>query len=247
MPYIRPLLIAMQFLTRMPLPRQATPEPVEIGGSVVYYPLVGAIIGAALALLAAVMAARVPALVAAAIVLVLWVAVTGGLHLDGLADSADAWACGGDADRRLEVMKDPRCGPAATSAITLTLIVKFAALAALIQGGHWAALVLAPTLGRTAPVAAFLTMPYVRQGGLGVAMARYIPVAPGWAVIGAVTLAAALAGQAAMWAATVVAFIALRQMMIRYIGGATGDTIGATVELVEAAALVVAALAGGRV
>lgn len=78
-----------------------------------------------------------------------WVGLSGGLHLDGLADTADAWI-GGHADRQrtLEIMKDPRSGPIAVVVLLLVLLLKFAALVVLLGQGAWAGLLLAPWLGR---------------------------------------------------------------------------------------------------
>ena len=91
--------------------------------------------------------------------LLAWVGVTGALHLDGLADSADAWVGGiGRSHRTLAIMKDPRSGPAGVVAVVLLLVLKFAALASLpgARGCRW---FLAPMLGRTALTAAFVTTP----------------------------------------------------------------------------------------
>ncbi len=244
MRHIRPFLIAVQFLTRVPLPAIEAPTPDEAGRSVLAYPALGLMLGGVLALAAAASPAQVPPLLAAALLIAVWAAMTGGLHLDGLADSADAWACGGDVARRLAVMKDPNCGPAAVVALVVVLLVKFASLAALVAAGHWLAIALAPALGRTAPLALFLTAPYVRPGGLGSAMAAHLPQAGAWAVIALTAAAAAAAGHAAMWLAAAVTLILLRHLMMSHLGGATGDTIGASVELTEAAVLTAAVFAG---
>jgi adenosylcobinamide-GDP ribazoletransferase len=243
MSIIRPYLIAMQFLTRFPMPTIAAPAPEEAGRSVLFYPVVGLLLGAVLASAAILLPAE-PALVAAALILAIWTAATGGLHLDGLADSADAWACGGEAERRLAVMKDPNCGPAAVSAVVMVLLLKFAALAALLAYGNRGALVLAPMLGRTAAVAVFLTTPYVRPGGLGAAMAAHLPVNAGWAVITLAALVALVTGHGALALVAALAVLMLRYLMMHHLGGATGDTIGASVELTEAAVLTAAVFNG---
>ena len=244
MSHIRLFLIAAQFLTRFPLPRLEAPAPGEAGRSVLFYPAVGLLLGAGLALIEAAVSVRVPPFLTAALVLAVWTAATGGLHLDGLADSADAWACGGGAERRLAVMKDPNCGPAAVSTLVVVLLVKFAALADLVPGTDWVAIALAPMLGRASALALLLTTPYVRPGGLGSAMAAHLPRRAGWAVIALTGAVALVAGHPAMWAAAVVALVLLRHLMMRYLGGATGDTIGASVEVTEVAALTVAAFTG---
>jgi hypothetical protein len=111
--------------------------------------------------------------VLAALVLAVWVLLTGGLHLDGLADTADAWIGGqGDRDRTLAIMKDPRSGPMAVVIIVLVLLSKFAALQVLLAGDARTVLLLTPMLGRTVIVLLLITTPYVRPEGLGAAYAR---------------------------------------------------------------------------
>jgi adenosylcobinamide-GDP ribazoletransferase len=185
----------------------------------------------------------------AAIVLTVWVALTGALHLDGLADSADAWAGGfGDRERTLAIMKDPRSGPVAVVALVLVLLLKFAALEHAIARHDWIALALAPMLGRVAPLLLFLTTPYVRPGGLGSELARHLPRRGGMAML-SVTFAGAVfaVGARGAWLLLVAGFLFwwLRLSMVRRIGGTTGDTAGATVELIECAVLVSLALAEG--
>src|SRR3989344_9460768 len=110
---LRSFLIALQFLTRFPLPAFGRPEDRDVGRSLLFYPLIGFLIGAMLVALNEVAAGTSEAL-RAALLLAAWVIVTGGLHLDVLADSADAWAGGlGDRQRTLATLKDPRRGPAA--------------------------------------------------------------------------------------------------------------------------------------
>ncbi len=113
----------------------------------------------------------------AALLLSLWVLLSGGLHLDGLADSADALGGFGDRERTLTIMKDPRSGPIAVVTLVLVLLLKFAAILALIESNHSIGLLLAPLIGRSAMLALFLGTPYVRAGGLGQALADHL--APG--------------------------------------------------------------------
>jgi adenosylcobinamide-GDP ribazoletransferase len=118
----------------------------------------------------------------AALLLALWVLLSGALHLDGLADSADAWLGGfGDRERTLQIMKDPRSGPIAVVTLVLVLLLKFCALWVLVEHGAGGLLVLAPVVGRAAMLGLFLTTPYVRAGGLGAALAEHLPrQAAGW-------------------------------------------------------------------
>src|SRR5690606_1176174 len=170
-----PLLIALQFLTRLPVRLPGMPEPRQIGRSLLCYPLVGVLIGALLLAGAWLLDGR-PVLLSSALLLALWAGLSGGLHLDGLADTADAWVGGyGDRERTLSIMKDPRSGPIAVVVLVLVLMLKFAALAALLQAGQWLPLFLAPWLARGMLPLLFLTTPYVRPGGLGQALAEHLP------------------------------------------------------------------------
>lgn len=242
---LQPFLLALQLLTRLPVPAPIATDPETQGRSVLAYPLVGLLIGLLTALAASLVSTADP-LVIAAVSLVVWVLLTGGLHLDGLADSADAWVGGhGDAERTLEIMKDPRAGPAAITMLVLVLLLKFAALAALVKAGELLAVALIPMLGRAAIVGLFLTTPYVRRGGLGESPAHAVPRRTGMLVTGVVVLSFPWGGSAGFQslACGVLAALGLRSLMVARIGGTTGDTTGATVEIVEAVALVGWALA----
>ncbi len=242
---LRPLLIAIGFLTRLPVPAVTPRDEQESGSALIAYPVVGALLGALLALLAAATAA-LPALLQAALIVAAWVALTGALHLDGLADAADAWVGGlGDREQTLAIMKDTTCGPMAVTAIAVVLLLKLGAVAALVETA-WLAIPAAVVAGRAGLTALLLTTPYVRRGGIGEALSRHAPRGPSLLSAAALTAAAALlagwSGVAAIAAAA--AALALAQhAMIRRIGGTTGDTAGAAVELTETAALIGAAAA----
>ncbi len=243
----RPFLIALQFLTALPIRIEDQAGAEAAGRSLIYYPLVGLIIGVLVAGLAWLLS-DAPTLVAAALLLGAWVAMTGALHLDGLADSADAWLGGlGDRDRTLAIMKDPVCGPTAVVTVSLALLLKFAALASLVPTGNTETFVLVPVLGRTALVALFLTTPYVRRRGLGSGLANHLPRhASAVVVLFTVVVAPLIFGFTAVWLllAAVCAFVILRWLMLQRLGGTTGDTAGALVEITETVALLTAALLG---
>ncbi|MCY1208020.1 Adenosylcobinamide-GDP ribazoletransferase [compost metagenome] len=240
-----PLLIALQFLTRLPVRLPGMPEPRQIGRSLLCYPLVGVLIGALLLAGAWLLDGR-PVLLSSALLLALWAGLSGGLHLDGLADTADAWVGGyGDRERTLSIMKDPRSGPIAVVVLVLVLMLKFAALAALLQAGQWLPLLLAPWLARGMLPLLFLTTPYVRPGGLGQALAEHLPrrELPLW--LGGQAVVMLFLGWVAwiVLVAALVIFAWLRGRFIQRLGGTTGDTAGALVEIVEVGVLVAVALA----
>ncbi|MHA6493909.1 adenosylcobinamide-GDP ribazoletransferase [Pseudomonas borbori] len=230
------LLIAVQFLTRLPVRLAELPTPQQVGRSLLWYPLVGALLGLLLLAAHGLIDDSSP-LLQAALLLALWVGLTGGLHLDGLADSADAWIGGyGDRERTLAIMKDPRSGPIAVVVLVLLLLLKFAALVTLIEAAQAWSMPLVAVLGRAAVLALFLTTGYVRPGGLGQTLAEQLPRPAGWRVLAAVALVLpALAGIEALVALLLAAggFWALRRMMLQRLGGTTGDTAGALVEVLE--------------
>ncbi|RBL72189.1 adenosylcobinamide-GDP ribazoletransferase [Pseudomonas sp. MWU13-2625] len=236
-----PLWIALQFLSSLPIRLPGMPAPEQLGRSLLFYPLVGLLFGVILWVLNLSLAGA-PLLLHAALLLTVWVLLSGALHLDGLADSADAWLGGfGDRERTLTIMKDPRSGPIAVVTLVLVLLLKFCALLALIEQGHALMLLIVPLLGRAALLGLFLTTPYVRAGGLGQALADHLPRRAGWWVLGASALACLLIAGVTAIVALVVAFVGfvwLRQVMMRRLGGTTGDTAGALLELLEMAVLV---------
>ena len=243
---IRAFALALQLLTRLPVPSSSLPpRPEELGLSVLFFPAVGLLIGALLAGLHTVLWLVDPG-VLAALVLAMWVLLTGGLHLDGLADTADAWIGGqGHRDRTLAIMKDSRSGPIAIVAVVLVLLAKFAALQALLAGDARAILLLAPVLGRMAIVLLLITTPYVRPDGLGAPYASYLPrLSCGLLVllIAAATVAVLEWQGGALLAALGVGFVGWRHGLMVRLGGTTGDTLGAACELAETITLITLAL-----
>ena len=242
-----PFWIALQFLSSLPVRLPGMPSPRETGRSLLYYPLVGLVLGVVLYGANAVLSGA-PLMLHAALLLTVWVLFSGGLHLDGLADSADAWLGGfGDRERTLTIMKDPRSGPIAVVVLVLVLLLKFSALLAVIEQQQYVALLIVPLIGRSALLGVFLTTPYVRAGGLGQALADHLPRSTGWWVLGVSALVGVLlGGMSGVWSLVlaIIGFAWLRRMMMRRLGGTTGDTAGALLELLEVWVLVGLALIG---
>ncbi|MFW9081156.1 adenosylcobinamide-GDP ribazoletransferase [Pseudomonas sp. P2757] len=240
-----PLWIALQFLSSLPVRLPGMPAPEALGRSLLFYPLVGLLFGLILWALSIALAGA-PILLHAALLLTVWVLLSGALHLDGLADSADAWLGGfGDRERTLLIMKDPRSGPIAVVTLVLVLLLKFAALLAVIEQQQGMALIIVPLIGRAALLGLFLTTPYVRAGGLGQALADHLPRKAGWRVLAVSALGCVLLAGFSGLVALLVAlagFVWLRHLTVRRLGGTTGDTAGALLELLEMAVLVGLAL-----
>ncbi|MEQ1112046.1 adenosylcobinamide-GDP ribazoletransferase [Acinetobacter johnsonii] len=234
-----PFWIALQFLTTFPVRLTTMPTPQQNAQALLFYPVVGLLIGGILYGIALLLHA-LPLVLLSSVILVLWIWLTGGLHLDGLADTADAWVGGfGDKARTLEIMKDPSCGPIGVLSLVIVCILKWSALYVLLQKQLYTALILFPMLGRLVPLFFFLSTHYVRAKGLGSQLSQYLvrPMAVAilllmpllalyWTWIGAVVIATFYL---VLWY--------LRYKYIQRIGGVTGDTIGASIEMIELATL----------
>lgn len=234
-----PFFIALQFLTIFPVQLKEMPSKQQNGQSLLFYPLIGLMIGTILFAIATVLHA-LPVILLNSLILVVWIWLTGGLHLDGLADTADAWVGGfGDKERTLAIMKDPSCGPIGVLSLIIVCLIKWSALYVLLEKQLYSALFLFPVLGRLAPLFLFLTTQYVREKGLGSSIAELIPK------MGAVLLfiLCLVASVYFAWVGilTTMIFIGtliyLRHKFIQRIDGITGDTVGASIEICEAASL----------
>jgi adenosylcobinamide-GDP ribazoletransferase len=259
------LLRALQFLTIVPVPVRPPAEPTARGHASVYFPLVGLLLGLGLALVAAAGGALLPPLLVSPVVVVAWAVLTGGLHLDGLADTADALLSPGrtPAERRA-ILKDSAVGTFGVVALVAVLLLKTLALASIAAPAQGWALVAAATLGRWAMLSTLALLP-APHAGLG--QTYHAGAGPAQLALGSViTLLVALAlsllagapplaravregGPALpflLWAsvAGVAALVGL--FAIRRIGGATGDVHGAVGELAETACLVLVAAATWR-
>jgi adenosylcobinamide-GDP ribazoletransferase len=233
---IKPFLIALQFLTRLPVRLTTQSSKKDLGYSLLFYPLAGLIIGSILIALGWLLNGT-PSLVIAALLVTAWILLTGGLHLDGLADSADAWIGGmGDRTKTLAIMKDPNCGPAGVVAIVSIILLKFVTLYTLVVANEWITLLLAIILARTLLPLLFLTTPYVRNNGLGASLAAHQPRR--WSifiVVATFVLVFLLTDIHYLWLSltAIVTFLFLRHLMLHRIDGTTGDTAGALVEITE--------------
>ncbi|MGQ9837580.1 MAG: adenosylcobinamide-GDP ribazoletransferase [Cyanobacteriota bacterium] len=253
---------ALTFYTTLPLGRSGN---LDFSGIAAWLPAVGLVIGGILCLIGMSLWAF-PAPVRAALLLAVWVLLTGGLHLDGVADTADGLAINIHKDgreepqeiiheskaelgakgscRRLEVMQDSHTGAYGVMALILLLLLKFAALSSL---QAWPVLLLAPAWGRWGQLLAIAFYPYLRQQGSGrfLKESTSFPTAlwSGTALLLGLTLGLAWARilnwqVALVWTMGVaIGAIGVGYWIHRQLGGHTGDTYGATVEWTEAIAL----------
>ncbi|WP_068117147.1 adenosylcobinamide-GDP ribazoletransferase [Tropicimonas marinistellae] len=246
-PLLRDLALGLGLLTRLPLPVDSDYARARGARAAWAYPLAGVPVAlAAWGVAWAALALGLPAGIAAGLALAAQVMLTGAMHEDGLADSADGLWGGWDPARRLEIMKDSRIGSYGVLALILGMGLRWSALAALCSGpgaGLLPALLAAAVLSRAAMVALMAGLPNAREGGLSRAVGR-----PG---AGRAVLAAALAlglsvavlgWQALVLAGAVCAATLGAAAIARAkIGGQTGDILGATQQVAEIAALAAAA------
>jgi adenosylcobinamide-GDP ribazoletransferase len=253
---MRAFLLALQFLTRIPTPQVDDFRPEDLSRSAIWFPFVGAMIGGVVAAALA-LGALVDPWLGALAGLMVWVWITGALHLDGLADLADALgASHRDPRRFLEVLRDPHVGAFAVIAIVLVLVAKLVLLALVAKAladAIWVARgVTQPFAAELAtPLAALALVPAWARFGAVVWAQTLPPLASGsgerfaWCTRGAslvVWAAALLAG--AVWlfpplAAAPVAIVLWWMFLRRRLGGMTGDALGAGVEVCETALLAV--------
>jgi adenosylcobinamide-GDP ribazoletransferase len=216
----------------------------DVARGVVLFPLVGAGVGAVAGVVAELLYPTLPAFPAAGVAVAAAVLLTGALHIDALADAFDA-AGAATRERALEIMRDSRLGSFGVTAIALDLLLKVGAVAALLATDQaLTSLVAAGALSRAAspPLAALL--PYPRsEGGPGSVLTGRVskPAAAVAAAIG-IGLALAVAGSDGAVLVGVAAVVALGSGLVwrRWLGGATGDCLGATIELCETIVLLVA-------
>jgi adenosylcobinamide-GDP ribazoletransferase len=239
----RPLVAAVGFLTSVPVRRPAMASSTDLLAAAPLFPLVGAALGALVGGSAALLTPALPALLAATLAVALELALTGALHVDALADSADGLG-GHDRERALEIMRDHSLGAYGAAALTLDLLAKTVALAALAEHGAVWPVVAAYAVSRAAPLPLAAALPYARSGdGVGRLLAERSGKRSAFAgVVLAVAIAIAATGTEAIaaLACLLLVTVAVGALAKRRIGGVTGDVMGAAVELTATLALVAA-------
>lgn len=239
-----PLLAALQFLTRIPIHLRREPS---LTRTVAWFPVAGALIGAAIGGAAVGLWHITPPLVTAALAITLGLFITGAFHEDGLGDVADAFGGGWTVERRLEILKDSRHGTYGVAAMCASIVVRIVTLGSLPGPATlFAAAVVAHTLGRVAAVGMAGTMRLATHSGLGADYGR--GTTPLRATVGALAgiglATTALAGFASVWwigpllGATFVAAVATGALARRKIGGISGDVLGAAEQVAECLVLV---------
>ena len=241
-PGLSGLYVALSFLTQLPLGPREPPAPGALARAMGMFPLVGVVVGGIGAATYVLAHQVLPASVAALLAVAATMLATGGLHEDGLADTADGFGGGGDRDRKLAIMRDSRIGTFGVLAVVTGLGLRAACLAEI--GGSLpvaGALVAAHALARAAIPVAMQALAPARADGLGAAAGQPGPAQTGVAITLAVIVAGlalpASAALAALAGATIgcIVVVALAEAQI---GGHTGDVLGAVEQSAETLALI---------
>lgn len=247
---MKSVLVAAAFLTRVPVPVAA--NAADVGIAALWFPLIGGAIGGVTALVAWIMRdvfAFPPAPIATlAVGFGAW--ITGAIHLDGLADTADGFGGGRTREDALRIMRDPAIGSFGAIALLVIIAAKAAALTALIERGTaFRFLVAAPAISRWTIAVLAASLPYARaEGGLGqtVMHHRLAGLIVSTTLTGFVAIAALGTDALFAWAAALVVTAWIGRTARRRIGGVTGDVFGASVEVTETVVLLSGVAMAGR-
>ncbi|MBN2643948.1 adenosylcobinamide-GDP ribazoletransferase [Trichloromonas sp.] len=232
------LCAAIRFLTIIPMPGHWGEAEQSLRGSPPWYPVVGLLLGLILTTTDMLLRWLLPMPVASCLLLVVMIALTGALHLDGLADSADAFFSHRDRENMLTIMKDSRSGPMGVMAVFCLLALKLTILFSLPTSWRAPALILMPVAGRSTILQLIGLLPYARptagtaaftkgagrRSSLLVALGILVCVALTLVPIGVAVLITLICGAAGY---ALAAYYRIK------IGGYTGDTLGAACELSE--------------
>lgn len=234
------LLNAVRFLTILPIPIKKKMTERDLGRAAAWFPAVGVLLGGLLFLGFRVFSLFLSSLTVNAFVLVFWVLLTRGFHLDGLADTADGIGGGASREERLAIMKDSRIGAFGVLVLFCLLLLKFTLLGELEGQFYLRALILAPASGRWIMVLAIFSFPSAKKGGMGQRLKKHCRIKE--IIIATLTVLvcayftlgfwgiALLLGTGAVVMATAFAFA-------KSLEGLTGDTYGALCEIGEVVTL----------
>jgi adenosylcobinamide-GDP ribazoletransferase len=202
----------------------------------VYFPLVGLLLGALAAALDFGLQHLLPPLAGSLLVVIALLFMSGGLHLDGLADTADAFFSSRTAGRRLEIMRDSRTGPMGAAAVAVAIVLKTVLLSSVTGTMRSGVILLMPLAGRCAMLIMLSLLPYARTEGLcSVFLRNRSPFQAFWAAFFLLLTGFLALGMAGLFSgvSACAAALLLAGYTRRKIGGMTGDTIGAASEIAE--------------
>jgi len=241
--FVAELRLALGFLTILPVAPRYPADSTLVARSYGYFPLVGFLLGGCLIIEDYALKFLFDPALRSIILILSLVIITGAIHLDGVADTADALGAGRNSERALEVLRDSSIGTFGSIGLFFVLALKCASLAGLSGSHRAAALWLAPGLGRWAMVATSSGLDYLRAEGAGSALLdgpNRLALATALTLVGMIPAIPFQAIRAGLTAAAVV--LGARLFYRRWLGGVTGDLIGAAGEIAEVAVFVAMAI-----
>jgi adenosylcobinamide-GDP ribazoletransferase len=235
---VKSLVSAIAFLTRVPVGTVVTCDSADVARSAGWFPVVGILLGVIYSIAAALLKNHLPVAVIAVLLVILDAVATGALHFDGLADAADGFGGGKNREDVLRIMRDHAIGSYGGFALAAIVVLKVTAYAALLTKTNWiAALILTPSMGRWAILLLTATLPYAKPSesvteGMGKRSLLW----------GTAAISAALAATRSLRGCTAMISVVVVTALFGYycrwrIGGITGDTLGANLQLCESAVL----------
>jgi len=254
---MKSFLTAVKFLTILPISKKLVPQDKELAKSAVYFPLVGALIGLLLVAVDFILRPFFPNLIVNLFILITLILVTGALHLDGFMDSVDGLFSGRNKNRILEIMRNSKVGSFGVISVICLLLLKLSFLNEIQSGIRYSVLILIPVLSRWAVVYAAKNYSYARNtSGTGEPFARLVVRRE---LVGATLFAALLVGLLSqmkgittkqgfdisnllgfimIWFTVFISLFLLSKWINKKLGGMTGDTYGAIIEITEVVVLV---------
>ena len=239
-------LVALQFLTVLPVKLKGPVDEKILGRSLLYFPIVGLFLGAALVILNQVLPFVFPQRLANLFLVAFLLLLTGGIHIDGLADTADAFFSGKDRKGMLEIMRDSRIGAFGAIAVIFLVLSKWELLSDLTPAIKNTSLLLMPFMGRASLVMAAYLLPYARSSpGLAKPFTEYVRRRDFLFSLALFLILPMLflRPYGLILSLSILGILLLLLKYLRYkIGGTTGDTLGAVNEVMEVLTLLVMVL-----
>lgn len=235
---------AIKFLTVLPVPGGWSGDEKTLARSVPYFPLVGLVIGLIAAAFDYTIGQILPLLPTSALTIIFLIGLTGGLHMDGLADTADGFLSARPRDKMMEIMRDSRTGVMGVLAVVSVVLLKITLLTVILTSSRWVVILIMPLAGRAAIIALMTALPYARpEGGRATLFAgrlSWLHCLWAWGLMLVVSggLAQGIGLAGALFALVVTVLFCLYNRS--KLGGYTGDTLGAVCELAEMAPLLAA-------
>lgn len=235
---LRYFLLAIQFLTRLPVPRNLTATEEELGRAAGFFPLVGIVVGGSAAVVFVLAVRVLPVSVSVLLSIAFTSFITNGFHEDGLADTVDGLGGGWTKERALEIMRDSRIGTYGTLALVFLILGKYSFLSSLEPRQIWRWLIVAHAASRWTVLPLCSWLPYARAEGQGKLVAKQIGASAilfGSLTLLVVSLLLLSSHTSLVICVTAVLTLISGSYFKRRLGGITGDCLGAANQFTEVA------------